>query len=180
MHAPVIQPARGEQRKVTTSATSSGRPKRPAGISLLTKAAIPAGSLCWRRSQPPPGKRIEPGRHAQDPDILAGQLAAHGLGQADLAGLRPRCSWGRRRLAAVDGCDHDDHPAAAGAQVGQRRARDAQGREEVAIEDGAQVLLVGAGQIARARAAHVVDHDVDAAVGADGGRPPAPRRRRDR
>ena len=61
MQAPVTQLALGEQRKATTAATSSGRPKRPIGISRRTKSAIPCGSARWRRSQPPPGNQIEPG-----------------------------------------------------------------------------------------------------------------------
>jgi len=61
MQAPVIQPARGEHRNVTTSAISSGRPNLPNGISRATKAAMPSGSACCRRSQPPPGNSTDPG-----------------------------------------------------------------------------------------------------------------------
>src|SRR6185436_5137321 len=80
----------------------SGDPRR---IALL--AAVPAAA----------GEEDRAGRHAQDPDVLAGQLAAHGLGQADLAGLGHVVAGAAASLAAVDGRDHHDHPAAAGAQV---------------------------------------------------------------
>ncbi len=46
IEAPLIQLARGEQRKATTSPTSSGVPKRPNGSSCRTKSAMPAGSAC--------------------------------------------------------------------------------------------------------------------------------------
>src|SRR5262249_20203301 len=59
--APVIQLARGEARKATSAATSSGLPNRPNGISRRMNSAMPAGSSCWRFHHDPPSKRIEPG-----------------------------------------------------------------------------------------------------------------------
>ena len=59
--APVMSEARSEARKTTTFATSSGRPNRPSGISALTNCSIASGFSRQRRSQDPPGKRIEPG-----------------------------------------------------------------------------------------------------------------------
>ena len=59
--APVTRLAWSDARKATTPATSSGLPKRPSGRSDLTKAAIPSGSACCRRSQLLPGKISEPG-----------------------------------------------------------------------------------------------------------------------
>src|SRR5438876_11576942 len=59
--APLIQLARGETRNATTAPTSSGRPNRPNGSSRRTKSAIKSGSSRIRRSQVPPGNRIDPG-----------------------------------------------------------------------------------------------------------------------
>src|SRR6185312_10110456 len=59
--APLIQLARGDTRNATTAPTSSGRPNRPNGSSRDTNSAIPAGSSFCRRSQDPPGNRIDPG-----------------------------------------------------------------------------------------------------------------------
>src|SRR6266542_1237557 len=64
MLAPLTQLARGEHKKTTTLATSSGDPKRPNGNSRFKKSAIPSGSVFRRRSQPPPGNRIDPGATA--------------------------------------------------------------------------------------------------------------------
>ena len=61
MQAPVTQLARGEQRKTTTLAISSGVPKRPIGMFSSTKRRIPSGSSSSRRPQEPPGKAVEPG-----------------------------------------------------------------------------------------------------------------------
>ncbi len=60
-HVPDTQLALGDARNATTSATSSGVPNRPNGRSRFTMSAMPAGSAFCRRSQPPPGNRIEPG-----------------------------------------------------------------------------------------------------------------------
>src|SRR3990170_4716514 len=61
MQVPVIQRARSEQRKTTTSATSSTVPKRPKGMSAFTKRSMPSGSAFRRWSQPPPANQMEPG-----------------------------------------------------------------------------------------------------------------------
>ena len=61
IQAPLTREASGEARKATTTAISSGVPKRPNGRSLLTKASIPSGSACLRRSHELPGKSSEPG-----------------------------------------------------------------------------------------------------------------------
>src|SRR5262249_3012291 len=59
--APLTHEARGEARKATTAATSSGRPKRPKGSSSRIIRAMASGSDCWRRYHEPPGNMIEPG-----------------------------------------------------------------------------------------------------------------------
>src|SRR5947199_281972 len=61
MHAPASQLARGEATNATTSATSSGLPNRPNGSSRLTMSAMASGSAFCRRSQLPPGNKIDPG-----------------------------------------------------------------------------------------------------------------------
>src|SRR5258708_34217129 len=61
IQAPLTRDASGEARKVTTTAISSGVPKRPNGRSLFTKASIPSGSACLRRSHELPGQSSEPG-----------------------------------------------------------------------------------------------------------------------
>ena len=61
MHVPVTQLARGEARKATTAATSSGVPNLPEGIFSSTNLAILSGFSFWRRSQLPPGKTMDPG-----------------------------------------------------------------------------------------------------------------------
>src|SRR5579883_1190262 len=54
--------------------------------------------------------------------------------------------------------------------MGQERAREAEGGPEVAVEDRAEVGLVGVGEAAGAGAAEVVDEEVDRAERAEGPR----------
>ena len=57
----VIQLARDEARKATTSPSSSARPKRPNGSSRFTYSAMPAGFSCCRFHHDPPSNRNDPG-----------------------------------------------------------------------------------------------------------------------
>ena len=61
MFAPVIHDARAESRNATTSATSAGRPSRPSGNWVASKAAKSSGFCCWNWSQLPPGNMTDPG-----------------------------------------------------------------------------------------------------------------------
>jgi len=61
MLAPVIQDARADSRNVTTSATSSGRPRRPSGNWVLRNSAKVCGLFARKVSQEPPGNMMEPG-----------------------------------------------------------------------------------------------------------------------
>ena len=96
------------------------------------------------------------------------QIARHRLGQADLRRLRDVVARAAARLAPVHRRDHDDDAAAARAEVRERRARHAQRREQVAVQHRLQIRVVGGGEVARARSAHVVDDHVEPAVRTDG------------
>src|SRR5207253_8485129 len=61
MEAPFSRLACFEHTNATTPATSSTVPKRPSGISWRTNSAMPSGSACCRRCQPPPSHKIDPG-----------------------------------------------------------------------------------------------------------------------
>src|SRR2546428_12307157 len=61
MLAPLIHEARLDRMKATTSATSSGVPRRPHGNSRRSNSANRSASSARKRSQPPPGNMIDPG-----------------------------------------------------------------------------------------------------------------------
>ena len=58
---PITHDARFEASHSTASATSSGLPNLPPGISFLTNSAIPSGSSTRRVPQEPPSNPIDPG-----------------------------------------------------------------------------------------------------------------------
>jgi hypothetical protein len=58
---PLIQLARSDSRNVTTSATSSGVPRRPNGKSRSMNREKRSGARLRKESQSPPGDRMEPG-----------------------------------------------------------------------------------------------------------------------
>ena len=62
MDAPLIQLARSDERNTTTSATSKSVPSRCAGNSRVRNISYSSGVSFWKRAQPPPGKRSEPGQ----------------------------------------------------------------------------------------------------------------------
>src|ERR1700724_2897995 len=61
MQAPLTRLACCEHTNTTTLETSSTAPNRPSGMSERTNAAMPSGSDCCRRYQPPPSQKTEPG-----------------------------------------------------------------------------------------------------------------------
>src|SRR5437588_12722487 len=97
--APVTRLARSEARKLTTAATSSGRPKRPSGMSDLTKAVMPSGSACCRRSQDPPGNMIDPGATLLTRMLCA--ASSREFCEADFGGLRQVVAGAPAALPAV-------------------------------------------------------------------------------
>src|SRR5262249_53698376 len=64
MMAPVMNAARGEARKATTSAISSGVPKRASATSRASISPIASGAAARRFSQGPPCVRMLPGATA--------------------------------------------------------------------------------------------------------------------
>src|ERR1700687_5673803 len=130
--APLTRLACMEQMKATTLATSSTSPKRPSGISLLTNSAMPSGSAFWRRSQPPPVHRIEPGATAFTVTPLAATSRASDLTTLISAALAPP----HRR-------DRDDAAPAARDHARQHQLLHSHSDGDVAAERGLE--LVGTG-----------------------------------
>ena len=143
---PLIQLARDEARKATTSPTSSARPKRPNGSSRLDEVGDALGIGLLALVPRPAGKQDRPGRHAVDADVVRRQLLRQRLGQADLGRLHRVVGHAAAGLAAEDRRDDDDGAAAAGAHGGTTSARGANRREQRLVE---RLLPVG---VARRRA----------------------------
>ncbi len=125
--------------------------------------AMPSGSSRRRRSQLPPGNSVEPGAMLKTRIPSGREIACHRLGEADLRGLGDVVARPASSLPPPDRRDERDHATAALAQGRQRSARDVQGRKEVLAEHGLEIFRVHVVEGFRARAADVVDDDVEAA-----------------
>src|ERR1022692_4057062 len=108
MLAPVIQDARRDSRKATTSATSSARPSRPSGNWVARKSANTAGLSLPNVSPGPAGKQDGAGADGIYPDAPGRELGGGGRSEVDLGRLGDRIVGPRRRAHAGDRGD-DDH-----------------------------------------------------------------------
>ena len=165
MDAPLIQLARSDERKTTTSATSKSVPSRCAGNSRVRNISYASGVSFWKRSQPPPGKRSEPGQtvltrmlwsassHASAParNISAALVAPYCAPR--FAGFQPEMEEMVTML-----------PPSLFFMWGNRRAAGANRVKEVEVKGLLPVGVCGGEEFARSRcAAHIVDEDINAA-----------------
>ena len=156
MFAPVIQDARADSRKATTLATSSGRPRRPDGNWVATKAAKSSGWSRRNAAQEPPGNRMDPGLTALTRMPGRGQFLRGSGRELDLRRLG--CGVGGARCGAQAGDRRDDHDRAAAGrpQVAQARADQLRGMARVEGERRGELARSGAAEVAAAdRAARV-------------------------
>ena len=115
-------------------------PRRPSGNSRRTHASKAAGSRVAARR---PAAALEEDRaraERVDADAVGPELARERVGEVDLGRLRRGVLRPRLGLHAGDRRDEQRRPAAAGAQVRQRRAHEHRGMDDV---EGQRLLPVG-------------------------------------